>query len=130
MIIPKHHPVGWFEIYVQDLARAKAFYENVFQVALEKLPNPDPDLQMWVFPGMGQMDRPGCNGALCQMKNKNPGAGGTLIYFLCEDCAVEASRAASHGGRVHMEKMSIGQYGHIALIYDTEGNLIGLHSMK
>ena len=24
------NPVGWFEIYVQDMNRAKAFYESVF----------------------------------------------------------------------------------------------------
>lgn len=30
-----HNPVGWFEIYVQDMDRAKRFYELVFQVKLE-----------------------------------------------------------------------------------------------
>ena len=28
------NPVTWFEIYVHDLARAKAFYEVVFDCAL------------------------------------------------------------------------------------------------
>lgn len=27
-------------------------------------------------------------------------------------------------------KFAIGQYGFIALVYDTEGNVFGLHSMK
>jgi uncharacterized protein len=31
----KNNPVGWFEIYVQDMPRAKAFYEAVFQGKLE-----------------------------------------------------------------------------------------------
>ena len=44
----KRNPVGWFEIYVQDMPRAKAFYEAVFQGALEALNNPDP----LSFPGM------------------------------------------------------------------------------
>ncbi|MRR35878.1 VOC family protein, partial [bacterium] len=39
-------------------------------------------------------------------------------------------RAAEHGGRVHQEKMSIGEYGFIALVLDTEGNMIGLHSLQ
>ncbi|MGZ3749502.1 MAG: VOC family protein, partial [Pseudobdellovibrionaceae bacterium] len=30
----KNNPVGWFEIYVQDLDRAKKFYESVFQLKL------------------------------------------------------------------------------------------------
>jgi predicted enzyme related to lactoylglutathione lyase len=38
-------------------------------------------------------------------------------------------RLRRHGGRIHMPKTSIGQYGHIALVTDTEGNRIGLHSM-
>jgi predicted enzyme related to lactoylglutathione lyase len=43
---------------------------------------------------------------------------------------VEAGKAARSGGKVETEKKSIGQYGHIALIVDTEGNMIGLHSMQ
>ena len=49
---------------------------------------------------------------------------------MCEDCAVEAARATSNGGTVYKEKMSIGDYGYIAIVADSEGNTIGLHSMK
>ena len=35
------NPVGWFEIYVQDMPRATAFYQTVLGVTLEKLPTPD-----------------------------------------------------------------------------------------
>ncbi len=126
----QRNPVGWFEIYVQDMERAKAFYQTVFQITLQPLPSPDPDLEMWVFPGMGCENQPGCSGALCKMKDKDSGTGGTLVYFSSEDCTTETTRAAANGGRIHFEKMSIGEYGHIALIYDTEGNMIGLHSMK
>jgi hypothetical protein len=64
------------------------------------------------------------------MQGVTPGANGTLVYFSCEDCALEAARAAEHGGRVVQEKMAIGEYGFIALVNDTEGNMIGLHSMQ
>jgi hypothetical protein len=57
------------------------------------------------------------------------GGNATVVYFHCQDCAVEAARAAAAGGKVERPKFSIGQYGHIALVLDTEGNLIGLHSM-
>jgi uncharacterized protein len=124
----QRNPVGWFEIYVQDMERAKAFYQNTFQVTLERLESPD--LEMWTFPPLMQPDNPGCTGALAKMPGKDSGAGGIIIYFSCSDCAVEASRAAENGGRVERPKMSIGQYGFIALINDTEGNMIGLHSMK
>ena len=44
------NPVGWFEIYVDDMERAKKFYETVLGVKLEKLPI---DIEMFTFP-MGE----------------------------------------------------------------------------
>lgn len=120
------NPVIWFEIYVQDMDRAKAFYESVFQVTLQELKSPGVDL--WAFPMA--MDRTGAGGALAKMEGIPSGGNSTIIYFSCRDCAVEAVRAAEHGGRVHQEKMSIGEYGFIALVLDTEGNMIGLHSLQ
>ena len=122
------NPAGWFEIYVQDMARARKFYESTFQITLAPLESPDLEIELWAFPS--QPDNPGCAGALAKMPGKDSGRGGTLIYFSCADCAVEAARAAENGGRIFKEKMSIGQYGFIALIFDTEDNLIGLHSMQ
>lgn len=102
----KTNPVVWFEIYVQDMERAKTFYEGVLQGKLERIPGPD------------------------IMEGCPSGGSSTLVYFKCKDCAVEAARAGEHGGRLFKEKMSIGQYGFIALVLDTEGNMIGLHSMQ
>jgi uncharacterized protein len=72
----------------------------------------------------------GSFGAIVKMDGKDSGGGGTIIYFSCADCAVEASRAVQDGGRLQKEKTSIGEYGFIALVFDTEGNMIGLHSMQ
>lgn len=121
------NPVGWFEIYVQDLPRAKAFYEGVFGRKLEKL-NAGDEGEMWAFPM--QQDAQGAAGALVRMPSVPSGGMGTLVYFMCEDCAVEAKRLVERGGKLHKEKFSIGEYGFIALGFDTEGNMIGLHSMK
>lgn len=120
------NPVGWFEIYVEDMERAKAFYERVFTVELSPLQAPG--MEMLTFPM--KQDGSGAAGALVRMAGVRPGAGGILIYFVCHDCAIEAAKAAEAGGRVHKGKTSIGQYGHIALVFDTEGNMIGLHSMR
>jgi predicted enzyme related to lactoylglutathione lyase len=120
----KANPVGWFEIYVQDMKRAQAFYEKTFLIELQPLPSPI--IQMQAFPM--EPNRPGCPGALVKLEGKESGGGGTLIYFSCEDCAVEAARAARNGGGIFKDKFSIGDYGFIALIVDTEGNMIGLHS--
>jgi predicted enzyme related to lactoylglutathione lyase len=125
------NPVGWFEIYVADMTRAKAFYEAVFLTPLLALGSPDslgPELEMWQFPS--DMTAPGCSGALCEMEGCAPGGGGTLIYFSCEECAVEESRVAGAGGQVFRPKWANGEYGFISLILDTEGNMIGLHSLK
>ena len=120
------NPVGWFEIYVDDMARAKAFYEQVFGVALTRLDAPEP--LMWAFP-MGEQTY-GASGALVKMDGVKAGGNSVLVYFSCTDCAVEAARVVKAGGRLQREKMSIGQYGYIALAFDTEGNMFGLHSMQ
>ena len=122
----KNNPVGWFEIYVQDLGRAKMFYESVFQLKLEKLNTPE--LEIWAFPM--DMERWGAGGALVKMDGFPSGGNSVLVYFGCEDCSVEAARAVQSGGRIQREKMSIGEYGFISLVFDTEGNMIGLHSMQ
>jgi uncharacterized protein len=122
----KRNPVGWFEIYVDDMARAQRFYENVFELKLQALDIPL--IKMMTFPM--EEDLPGCTGALVKMEGSRPSGNGIVIYFSCADCAVEARRAVQNGGKIFKEKGSIGQYGFISLVYDTEGNLIGLHSMK
>ena len=124
--------VNWFEIYVQDLPRARAFYETVFDIRLEELKVPggpeDAGLQMLSFPG--DMERYGANGALCRMPGVPSGPGGTLVYFACEDCAVEGARVSEAGGKLMREKMSIGEYGFIVLAFDPDGNMFGLHSTQ
>ena len=132
---PKRNPVGWFEIYVQDMERAKAFYEKTFKTSLQTLPSPD--IEMMAFPmemegadGEDCSGMPGAPGALVKMEGCPSGGGGTLVYFSCEDCAVEEARVTPAGGSVFKPKFAIGEYGFISLISDTEGNVIGLHSLK
>ena len=120
------NPVGWFEIYVQDMERAKTFYAAVLRVDLKQLASPE--VQMWAFPMSAEGQ--GASGALVTMPGFPSGGNSTLVYFTCADCATEASRVAKAGGRIMKEKFSIGEYGFIALAYDTEGNMFGLHSMK
>ena len=129
----KGNPVVHFEIYAQDIERAKEFYENVFEITLEKIQSPIPlvEMEMWSFPmdNEAPMTSYGAGGMLCKMEGFEPGGGGTLVYFGCEDCAIQAARAAEFGGSIFQEKTSIGEHGFCALAKDTEGNLIGFHSM-
>lgn len=122
------NPVRWFEIYVQDMARARRFYETVFVTTLQQLNAPAGELEMWAFPMA--MDSGGCAGSLVKMEGFPSGGNSTLVYFGCEDCAVEAARVVGAGGKLFREKMSIGEHGFIALAIDTEGNMLGMHSMK
>lgn len=123
------NPVVWFEIYVEDMTRAKTFYESVFQVELNRLDDPNGGpLEMLAFPD--DKDSYGACGVLAKMDGRCAGGSGTLVYFACDDCAVEAARAEEFGGRVERGKMPIGEYGFISLVSDTEGNMLGLHSMK
>jgi len=122
----KPNPIGWFEIYVQDMARARKFYEAVFATRLEKLPSPD--VEMWTFPM--QAEAPGSGGSLVYLKGFPQGSGNTIVYFNCEDCAVEEARVVPAGGKIHKAKFSIGPYGFISLVHDTEGTMIGLYSRK
>lgn len=123
------NPVGWFEIYVNDIARAKKFYESVLCVQLEKLGDPnDSNIKMLSFPS--DMEKYGVTGALVKMDGFPAGGNSTLVYFSCDDCSIEESRVTSYGGRIQKPKMSIGEYGFISLAIDTEGNMFGLHSLK
>lgn len=124
-----NNPIAWFEIYVQDMPRAKAFYETVLQTSFTPMADPtDSGLEMLGFPSSAE--EYGAPGALVKMEGVPSGFCGTLVYFKCDDCGVVATRAVENGGKIFKEKMPIGQYGFIALVYDTEGNMIGLHSMQ
>ena len=122
----RKNPAVWFEIYVQDMNRAKKFYESVLQGKLEKLDSPGMD--MLAFPM--EMNASGASGALVKMQGVSSGGNSTIVYFACEDCSVEEGRVTKSGGGIHKKKFSIGQYGFISLVIDTEGNMFGLHSMK
>lgn len=121
----KANPVVWFEIYVQNMDRAKAFYEAVFTTRLQRLDSPR--AEFWAFPM--EMNASGSAGALVKMEGVSSGGSGTIVYFSCADCAVEAARVIPAGGRIMKPKFSIGEHGFIALAFDTEDNVFGLHSM-
>jgi hypothetical protein len=118
--------VGWFEVPVTNMERAKAFYETVFDIsiAIHELG----DFIMGWFPM--NPDKPGATGSLVQHSMYAPSeTHGTLIYFSCKDVAEELSRVIGAGGQVLQEKTEIGGgHGFMGLIKDTEGNRIAVHS--
>lgn len=124
----KMNAVGWFDIFVDDLDRAVAFYETVLGTKLEAMDDPTGSSQMMSFPA--DMSAYGAGGALTKSSHAKPGVGGTIIYFMAEDVAVEQARVEAAGGVVIRPKFSIGEFGWITLCQDTEGNMFGMNSMK
>jgi len=123
------NPVGWFDIYVADMARAQKFYESILDVKLDSLADPmDPNMTLKLFPS--DMEKYGASGALVHMQGAPVGQNSVMVYFSCDDCSVEESRIESSGGKVDKSKFSIGEHGFISVAVDTEGNMFGLHSMK
>ena len=124
-----NNPVGWFEIYVDDMQRAKEFYQSVLNVKLEKLADPtEGHAEMWSFGS--NFEQYGSSGALVKMDGFKAGGNSTLVYFSCEDCSIEEAKVLTAGGSIHMAKTSIGEFGFCTLAIDSEGNMIGLHSQK
>jgi len=122
----KPNAIGWFDIYVDDVDRAVAFYESVFGQKLEKIVDPTGETQMMSFPA--SMNAYGASGALVRSEHARPGVGGTMVYFSVEDCAVQESRVVAAQGRIVRPKFSIGDFGWVSLCVDTEGNMFGINS--
>jgi len=126
-----NNAVNWFEIYTDNFQRAKKFYTTVFQCELTDVPAPSDrhsEMRYATFPS--QPGVAGTGGALVKLDVVSPGIGGTLIYFATEGIDAELGRVEPAGGKVIRPKLAVDGFGFIALIEDTEGNLIGLHSMR
>ncbi len=125
----KQNAIGWFDIFVNDMDRAVAFYKSVLQREMEQIGDPtDSSVIMMSF--ITDMENYGAGGALVKREGAGPVTGGTIVYFGVEDCASEESRVTDAGGKVINPKMSIGEFGYVSVCMDTEGNLFGLSSMK
>jgi uncharacterized protein len=120
--------IGWFDLYVDNLDRAVAFYEAVFERTLEPIGDPTGETAMRAFPS--NMQAYGASGALVKSPHARPGVGGTLLYFIVDDCAVTEARVVAAKGTLVRPKFSIGEFGWVSLCIDTEGNMFGLSSMK
>lgn len=124
-----NNPVNWFEIYVDNIDRAKKFYATVLGKEMIDMPTlGDMDMKMVAFPWVeGGVN---ATGALVQTKSVKAGGNSILVYFQTDDCLAEQNRVDKAGGKVVQPKFPIGDYGFCAICLDTEGNMFGLHSMK
>ena len=118
--------VGWFEIPVTDMDRAKTFYNAVFNIEVQ-VQDFGGTLMAW-FPFTE--GKSGAAGSLIQNDTYIPSENkGVLIYFSSEDVNNEMNRVEGAGGKVVQLKTQISpDIGFMALFIDCEGNRIALHS--
>jgi predicted enzyme related to lactoylglutathione lyase len=121
-----YNPVGWFEIPVEDLDRAEAFYQHVLTIELSRQPEQNGTTMSW-FPM--HMDAMGAAGSLVKSNDYNvqKEGVGVVVYFTAPDLEEAIERARTSGGTVIVEKKDIGEHGFFAWVRDTEGNTIALH---
>ncbi len=118
--------INWFELFVSDFERARRFYGQALATTLETVDSMGGRMAM--FPCDPES---GVGGCLSDSMEQQPGAGGTRVYLNVEgqlDAVLERVPAA--GGEIVQSRMSIAPHGFIAVIKDTEGNVVGLHSMS
>jgi predicted enzyme related to lactoylglutathione lyase len=116
--------IVWFEIPVKDLDRAMKFYSKLMDCKLTKDQH---EAVEYAFFSHSDDDVGGC---LILDKNLRPSTDGPLIYLNTDnriDEAIEIARKS--GGKIIEEKKQIGPWGYRAIIIDSEGNKIALHSM-
>lgn len=116
--------VVWFDIPVKNLDRSTKFYGHVLNVQLQRMEQPLPWAMFPFAPGV-------TSGSLVESKEISPSQQGTTVYLNGgKDLAGPLDRVEAAGGKVLQKKTPIGEHGFIAYFEDTEGNRVGLHSMK
>ncbi len=121
--------VGWFEIPVTDMDRAKKFYDTVFEVDIQV--HQMNELQMGWFPFAE--NKMGASGSLVRHKEwyKPSDTYGPLLYFSSRDVQEQLHRVEKAGGTIVQPKKLIAKdIGYMAVFIDTEGNRIALHSRQ
>ncbi|HAO46754.1 MAG TPA: VOC family protein [Ferruginibacter sp.] len=121
--------ISWFEIPTTDLNRAQKFYETVFGISM--MPMDTPNIKMRMFPLDDMMTQVG--GALVDSGgfHKPSLTDGPLVYLNGNpDVQTILDKVPAAGGNIMVPKTEISpEYGFMAVIIDTEGNRIGLHSV-
>ena len=121
--------ISWFEIGTTDLARATKFYEAILNVSLIPMDLPNIKMRMFPLDDMGK----GIGGALVDSVgfHKPSATDVPLVYRNGNpDLQKVLDKVEAAGGKIMVPKTEISpEYGFMAVIIDTEGNRIGLHSV-
>lgn len=119
----KHNRVVWFDLPVADLDRAAAFYRAVLGVTVEKQ-----QFEQFTF---CVIEHDVGNGGLLIREPQNVTQAGILVYMNVDGRIRDAvAQAKAHGGKVLQDTHAIGPHGFRAIVLDSEGNRIALHSER
>ena len=122
------HAISWTEIPATDIERAIKFYQQVLNldIGLQEFGG----TKMGIIPGAVN-DQNTIRGAIVENESYEPCTKGTLVYLAGgDDLSVPLARVVEAGGAVLQEKAAKGRHGFYAIIKDTEGNRVALHSVK
>lgn len=121
--------ISWFEIPTSDIERSQKFYETIFDISMITMDNPQ--IKMRIFP-VDDMIKSTSGAIVYNEEFYKPSLqDGCLIYLNANpDVQQVLDRVESAGGKIMMGKTQISEeFGFMAIIFDTEGNRVGLHSM-
>lgn len=121
--------LNWFEIPVSNFDRAKKFYETIFNYQMPEnvMGTARMGFLLYDFPA-GKV-----GGAIVYNPDfYTPSDNGSLIYLNCQpDLKIVLDRVENAGGKIIMSKTMVApDLGFWALIKDSEGNRVALHSME
>jgi predicted enzyme related to lactoylglutathione lyase len=118
------HTLCWFDLDVKNLERAVTFYHHVLNRQLDTF---DYEGHRGAVFSHEHHDVAGC---LVESTDFKPNDGGLLPYFNVEG-RLDASlkEVEKYGGQIIAPKHAIGPNGFRAIILDSEGNRVALHSM-
>lgn len=121
---PTQSQIVWFDIPVVDLDRAIRFYSAVLGCDVSRQ-EAGTGVAVGVLPHEGQA----IGGCLVVPRDNAPSDRGVLIYLNCDGRLNEAVAAVeTQGGTVLEPVHTIGPYGSRAIVLDSEGNRVALHS--
>jgi predicted enzyme related to lactoylglutathione lyase len=123
--------LNWFEIPVSDFDRAKKFYETIFNYQMPENQMGPARMGFLLF----DFQNAKVGGAIVYYPGfYTPHANGTMVYLNCEpDLQIMLDRVEKANGKIIQSKKEISteqKLGFFALILDTEGNRVALHSMS
>jgi predicted enzyme related to lactoylglutathione lyase len=123
--------INWFEIPVSDLKRAKMFYETILDIQMTLRADEKAEGAFFPFnPSVIQATSGRVTGVLSKSNTNSPSSNGTMVYINASpNIQLVLDRVEKAGGKIVVPKTVL-PFGSIAVIIDSEGNKIGLHSEK